>query len=173
MARILTRKKIGIVSGAIMFTSILLIGLIAPTPEPDIQQDEKSGGGKGASVSEIPDQNNQADNIPTSTPTATPTAEPTNTPIPSPTLKPTVKPTAIPTPLPMSAQTKIILIPTATSYPAPTANTGGFVCDCGKTCPNISSCEEAQYLLNVCGCSRRDGDKDGIACDAAPLNCQN
>lgn len=39
-------------------------------------------------------------------------------------------------------------------------------CDCSKTCPQISSCEEAQYQLNVCGCARRDADKDGVACDA-------
>lgn len=51
---------------------------------------------------------------------------------------------------------------------------GSFVCDCSKTCSKtIKSCEEAQYLLNTCGCSARDGDKDGIACDGSPLNCQN
>jgi len=49
---------------------------------------------------------------------------------------------------------------------------GRYVCDCSKTCEQISSCEEAQYLLNVCGCSARDRDGDGIACDAAPLHCQ-
>lgn len=54
--------------------------------------------------------------------------------------------------------------------PKPVAPT--YVCDCSKTCPNISSCAEAQYLLNTCGCSARDGDNDGIACDGAPLNCQ-
>lgn len=41
-----------------------------------------------------------------------------------------------------------------------------FVCDCSKTCPNISTCEEAQYQLNTCGCTVRDADHDGIACDA-------
>lgn len=55
--------------------------------------------------------------------------------------------------------------------PSPTTKST-YVCNCSKSCPNISSCEEAQYLLNVCGCSARDGDKDGIACDGAPLNCQ-
>ena len=44
-----------------------------------------------------------------------------------------------------------------------------YTCDCSKTCPNMSSCEEAQYQLNVCGCSARDGDNDGIACDT---DCQ-
>jgi endonuclease YncB( thermonuclease family) len=57
--------------------------------------------------------------------------------------------------------------------PTPTgANTGGFVCDCSKTCAQITSCEEAQFQLNSCGCSQRDADKDGIACDGAPLRCQ-
>lgn len=40
-----------------------------------------------------------------------------------------------------------------------------FMCNCSKTCPNISTCEEAQYQLNTCGCTVRDADHDGIACD--------
>jgi len=62
--------------------------------------------------------------------------------------------------------------PTTTyTAPAPTTqstnNSGGasYACDCSKTCPNMS-CSEAQYQLNVCGCSARDNDHDGIACDA-------
>ncbi len=50
---------------------------------------------------------------------------------------------------------------------------GEYTCNCSKTCTEISSCEEAQYLLNVCGCAARDADKDGIACDGVPLKCQN
>lgn len=38
-------------------------------------------------------------------------------------------------------------------------------CNCSKTCGEIYTCEEAQYQLNTCGCSKRDGDKDGVACD--------
>jgi len=38
-------------------------------------------------------------------------------------------------------------------------------CDCSKTCSEMSTCDEAQYQLNTCGCSARDGDNDGIACD--------
>jgi len=49
----------------------------------------------------------------------------------------------------------------------PTQNTGGsWACNCSKTCGQMSSCAEAQYQLNVCGCSRRDADGDGIACDS-------
>jgi len=51
-------------------------------------------------------------------------------------------------------------------------NTGGYSCNCSKTCTQISSCAEAQYQLNTCGCSVRDADGDGIACDGAPLHCQ-
>lgn len=61
---------------------------------------------------------------------------------------------------------------------APTANTlgisgGGFACDCDKSCKDIATCEEAQFQLKTCGCKSRDGDNDGIACDGAPLMCQN
>ena len=49
------------------------------------------------------------------------------------------------------------------------SNNSSYSCDCSKTCSRMSSCAEAQYQLNVCGCYRRDGDKDGIACDA---DCQ-
>lgn len=47
-------------------------------------------------------------------------------------------------------------------------STGGFACNCSKTCPQMG-CAEAQYQLNTCGCTRRDADHDGIACDA---DCQ-
>jgi len=40
-----------------------------------------------------------------------------------------------------------------------------YVCDCSKTCSQISSCGEAYYQLNKCGCSVRDGDRDGIPCE--------
>ena len=46
---------------------------------------------------------------------------------------------------------------------------GSYTCDCSKTCSQMSSCAEAQYQLNVCGCGARDADKDGIACDS---DCQ-
>lgn len=46
---------------------------------------------------------------------------------------------------------------------------GGYSCNCAKTCAQMSSCAEAQYQLNSCGCSQRDADDDGIACDS---DCQ-
>lgn len=61
---------------------------------------------------------------------------------------------------------------TQTSGTVSPTTTDVYTCNCNKTCPQISSCEEAQYQLNVCGCKARDADKDGIACDGAPLKCQ-
>jgi len=54
----------------------------------------------------------------------------------------------------------------------PVQSSSNFVCDCSKSCSKLSSCEEAQFQLKNCGCSARDGDLDGIACDGSPLNCQ-
>lgn len=96
--------------------------------------------------------------IPTSTSAPTSSApsltvairKPTMTPIP-----PTTKPTA--TPYPTTAPQ---------TYTAPVDTSGGYVCNCSKTCSQMSSCEEAQYQLNTCGCRARDGDRDGIACDS-------
>lgn len=51
-------------------------------------------------------------------------------------------------------------------------DTGAYSCNCSKTCTQISSCAEAQYQLKSCGCSARDADGDGTACDGAPLHCQ-
>lgn len=49
------------------------------------------------------------------------------------------------------------------------ATGGSYTCNCSKICAQMSSCDEAQYQLNVCGCTARDADHDGIACDA---DCQ-
>lgn len=40
-----------------------------------------------------------------------------------------------------------------------------YTCNCQKTCGQMG-CAEAQYQLNTCGCSARDRDGDGVACDA-------
>lgn len=72
-----------------------------------------------------------------------------------------------------SATTTKSINSTPTPKPTSTTNSGGsgntsgsWSCNCSKTCSNITSCAEAQYLLNVCGCSARDADRDGIACDS-------
>lgn len=76
---------------------------------------------------------------------------PTPTPTPTPTLAPTYapKPTVVP------------IKPTT----APPITTSSYSCNCSKTCSNMSSCDEAYYQLNTCGCSRRDGDSDGVPCE--------
>lgn len=52
--------------------------------------------------------------------------------------------------------------------PISTGSSGAYTCNCSKTCPQMG-CAEAQYQLNTCGCSRRDADHDGVACDT---DCQ-
>lgn len=48
----------------------------------------------------------------------------------------------------------------------PVPSTGGYSCDCSRTCTrDIVTCEEAYFQLNQCGCSRRDDDKDGVPCE--------
>ncbi len=106
----------------------------------------------------------QTDNSVTTLDTAEGFIELSPSPIPSPTPKPTVKPTPVPTP-----KLVVVSTPKPTPTPAPVVTSDGFSCNCSKTCPNMSSCEEAQYQLNVCGCGARDADNDGIACDA---DCQ-
>jgi micrococcal nuclease len=80
------------------------------------------------------------------------------------TVAPTIAPKAFTAPLvPSKATQKVVA-------PIPVAESGGsWACNCSKTCAQMSSCAEAQYQLNNCGCSKRDGDDDGIACDS---DCQ-
>lgn len=40
-----------------------------------------------------------------------------------------------------------------------------YRCGSSKRCSNISSCEEARYLLEHCGLKRLDRDGDGIPCE--------
>jgi micrococcal nuclease len=81
----------------------------------------------------------------------------TSTPIP------TIKAIATPKPTVKSA---------STTAPQPIQQQpigGSYICNCSKTCSQMSSCAEAQYQLNTCRCSARDADDDGIACDS---DCQ-
>lgn len=96
----------------------------------------------------------------------------------TPTFTPTPTPTAVVTPLLTITTPKITTIPIQQSQSVvtqqrPITNTSGsYACNCSKTCTQITSCAEAQYQLNSCGCKQRDADHDGIACDSAPLHCQ-
>ena len=59
------------------------------------------------------------------------------------------------------------LVPTSIPKPtvAPLPTTDSYGCNCSKTCSQMSSCDEAYYQLNTCGCSVRDGDDDGVPCE--------
>lgn len=165
-----SRKIQSLVFGGIFIFSSVVVGITAPaTPTQNLEETKQET--KGVSTSQISLEPIKTI-VPTQLPTATPS--PTNTPTPLPTAKP--KATNMPIP------TKTPVVQTApTSTPVPVLNIqsnlpssgGGYSCNCAKTCSQISSCEEAQYLLNTCGCGARDGDNDGIACDGAPLHCQN
>lgn len=41
-----------------------------------------------------------------------------------------------------------------------------YTCNCSKTCGAMSSCREAYFQLNNCGCRVRDRDKDGVPCES-------
>jgi micrococcal nuclease len=45
-----------------------------------------------------------------------------------------------------------------------TENEEKYTCDCKKACTKMTF-EEAQFQLKKCGCTARDRDKDGIACE--------
>ncbi len=93
------------------------------------------------------------------------------TPTPTPKNFVTAKPTSRPT-VTIAATVKPTPAPTDLDPIMPPLPVGKYTCDCSKTCEKISSCSEAQYLLNSCDCRQRDADKDGIACDKAPLYCE-
>lgn len=40
-----------------------------------------------------------------------------------------------------------------------------FSCSDGRYCKDMSSCEQAQYLLKQCGMKNLDRDRDGIPCE--------
>ena len=65
---------------------------------------------------------------------------------------------------PTTTTTTLLKSVTTTTLPVTT-----WTCNCKKSCAQMSSCAEAQYQLNICGCSARDNDKDGVACDS---DCQ-
>lgn len=96
-----------------------------------------------------------------------PTATETLTPTPTITLFPSFTPT--PT-LPRPTYTPY-RFPTSTPVPPPQVfessqqTSSGYSCNCAKTCPNLS-CDEAYFQLQQCGCSARDGDSDGVPCEA-------
>ncbi len=174
------KKAFYFFGGAMIVFFILALVTVPPSTKSDKQVAEPNVQGLQVQSNEQKEQNNlNKPNSSVSTPIPLPTATPTPSPTPKQTIKPTVastpkptlKPTAVPTQSPTAIPT-IKAVETQTSAPTTAPQTGSFSCNCSKTCPNMTSCEEAQYQLNSCGCSARDADKDGTACDGAPLNCQ-
>ena len=41
-----------------------------------------------------------------------------------------------------------------------------YTCNCSKTCGAMSSCREAYFQLNNCGCRKRDGNNNGVPCES-------
>jgi hypothetical protein len=93
---------------------------------------------------------------------AFPEAQPTPTPSPN---------IAQPAPTPGTQAVTSTLNPIVTPVrkpaisPAPKREEAKYSCSPRKTCKQMSSCEEAQYHLNVCGNKGLDRDKDGIPCE--------
>ena len=109
--------------------------------------------------------------LPTTTPTLNPSS--TSTTNPTPTTQPTSKPTVTTQPTIIPTSTPYPNTPTLTQTPntsnqnySPPVNSGGYTCNCQKTCGNMSSCGEAYFQLNTCGCQARDGDNDGVPCES-------
>lgn len=154
-----TRVKNAMILGIIILVSFIGIAITAPEPTKNSSE-----------VKEIAEPAVNSQEIkanPTQSQIEALTPAPTETP--TPTLTPTKAPTAVPIKFaPILTPTPMSIVPIES-----TESTDSFACNCSKTCKQISSCAEAQYLLNSCGCGARDGDDDGIACDSAPLNCQN
>ena len=60
--------------------------------------------------------------------------------------------------------TKKVVKATVAPTAKPVVQSSGYSCNCAKTC-GAMSCEEAYFQL-ACGCSARDGDSDGVPCEA-------
>lgn len=68
------------------------------------------------------------------------------------------------TPEPTKTEEKTT-VPTTVSEPTKIEAPSNEYSCAKKTCSQISSCSEAMYLLNDCGMSALDRDKDGIPCE--------
>ena len=69
------------------------------------------------------------------------------------------------TPTQTNTSTPTTTTPTTNTSTTPTQPTTTYSCDCSKACGAMSSCEEAYYQLDTCGCSKRDNDGDGVPCE--------
>ena len=173
----LSRKKIAGLFAGVVFTSFTSFAIFTePVSAPQEIKIENKSDFESKVLGDF-DQDSEPLLTPNPLPSPSPSSslEPTSiptpvlkpTPVPSPTLAPTKKPTPIPTLAPTKAPATIAPTSQPTSPPSTSQPTSAsYSCNCSKTCPNMSSCAEAQYQLNVCGCSRRDGDNDGVPCES-------
>ncbi len=110
--------------------------------------------------------------VPTATPSTkvilspTPAVQSVKKSIPTPTYHIVIPDKAKLTPTPIPIYDPPASTSSNNSVPITNNQSSGFTCNCAKTCPNMISCAEAQFQLNSCGCSARDSDHDGVACDA-------
>jgi len=58
----------------------------------------------------------------------------------------------------------VVVAPVQPTYTQPSSPS--FECDCSKVCGAMISCQEANYQLNICGCSQRDANNDGVPCNS-------
>ncbi|MBP9759039.1 S-layer homology domain-containing protein [Candidatus Dojkabacteria bacterium] len=65
----------------------------------------------------------------------------------------------VPTPTITPSPIKVTVI-----KPGATPISSIYICNCAKTCSEITTCTEAYFQLQSCGCSARDNDGDGIPC---------
>lgn len=71
-----------------------------------------------------------------------------------------------PQPTQVLVSTALPTVPPLISTPVPPPPAApSFVCNCSLTCEQMTSCEEAYFQLQQCGCRRRDGDGDGVPCE--------
>lgn len=139
---------------------ILFFSAVAAYPRELLTENKESVVGdsqkKQQSINQIDSKKEAITVIPTEKPTPTLTSMPTPISLPTSTPKPTmiVYPTNTPDPTELP--------PIATQTPDGPI---GYMCDCGKVCGAMASCDEAYYQLNTCGCSQRDGDHDGVPCE--------
>lgn len=139
-----SRKKLSLIFIGVTILSFILFGI---TTDP-------SSSGDQVEVGEEKQEAESATTSPSVEPSPSPEVEGETTEITS-TPTPKLKVFSTPTPT---------LIPTSLPTPTP-ATSSTYSCNCSKTCTQITSCEEAYYQLNICGCNIRDGDNDGVPCE--------
>ncbi len=69
-------------------------------------------------------------------------------------------------PVAQTSETQVLQSPAISQQPTVKPSKKRYSCGRKRYCSNISSCEEAYYLLEHCGLRRLDRDRDGIPCES-------